>query len=191
MSPFGVAGQATREGGAIATIADIRELEVETEVNEANIAKLTRAMPAEVTIQAYTDRKYRGRLREIFPSAERAKSIVEVRVSILDADAGVKPEMSASVTFQEPQQAGLKKRDGATPSQPVVLVSKRAVTSGDGESGHVWVLTNNLVTRRAIVRGPERLDQIEIRSGLAPGEAVVLSPPAGLADGVRVRVKAK
>jgi len=190
VSPFGVAGQSSREGGAIATIADIRELEVQTEVNESNVAKLARAMPAVVTVQAYADRKYRGRLREIFPSADRAKSIVEVRVSILDADAGVKPEMSASVTFQEPQTDAGKKNTAAAAGQPAILVPKRAVIGGDGDNASAWVVTNNVVTRRPIVRGPDRIDQIEIRSGLAPGEAVVLTPPAGLTDGMRVRVKA-
>src|SRR5205823_12132526 len=102
VSPFGVQGQASREGGAIATIADLRELEVQTEVSENNVAKLTPGMPAEVKLQAYQDHPFKGRLREIFPSADRAKSIVEVRVSILDPDERVKPEMSASVTFQEP-----------------------------------------------------------------------------------------
>jgi HlyD family secretion protein len=189
VSPFGVAGQAAREGGAIATIADIRELEVQTEVNESNVAKLTRAMPAVVTVQAYADRKYRGRLREIFPSADRAKSIVEVRVSILDADAGVKPEMSASVTFQEPQTAA-KKTSGAPAAAPAILVAKRAVVGGDADNAFAWVVTNNIVKRRPIVRGPDRIDQVEVRSGLAPGDAVVLTPPAGLADGMRVRVKA-
>src|SRR5438067_1765281 len=101
VSPFGVAGQATREGGAIATIADLGELEVQTEVSENSVAKLIAEMPAEVKLQAYQDQPYRGRLRQIFPSADRAKSIVEVRVSILNADAHVKPEMTASVTFQE------------------------------------------------------------------------------------------
>ncbi|MBI3402527.1 MAG: efflux RND transporter periplasmic adaptor subunit [Acidobacteria bacterium] len=101
VSPFGVQGQASREGGAIATIADLGELEVQTEVSENNVAKLKPAMPAEVKLQAYQDRVFKGRLRQIFPSADRAKSIVEVRVSILDADATVKPEMTASVTFQE------------------------------------------------------------------------------------------
>jgi RND family efflux transporter MFP subunit len=99
VSPFGVAGQAAREGGAIATIADLRELEVQTEVNENNVAKLRRGMTAAVKVQAYQDREYQGRVREIFPSADRAKAIVEVRVSILNPDADVKPEMSASVTF--------------------------------------------------------------------------------------------
>src|SRR5204863_1243574 len=102
-SPFGVAGQASREGGAIATIADLNELEVQTEVSENSVAKLTPAMPAEVKLQAYQDQVYKGRLRQIFPSADRAKSIVEVRVTIVDPDAQVKPEMTASVTFQEKQ----------------------------------------------------------------------------------------
>ena len=101
VSPFGVQGQATREGGAIATIADLGELEVQTEVNENNVAKLQPGMPAEVKLQAYQDTPFRGRLREIFPSADRSKSIVEVRVSILNPDARVKPEMTASVTFEE------------------------------------------------------------------------------------------
>ena len=42
VSPFGVQGQASREGGAIATIADLRELEVQTEVSENSVAKLRR-----------------------------------------------------------------------------------------------------------------------------------------------------
>ena len=101
VSPFGVQGQASREGGAIATIADLGELEVQTEVSENSVAKLTPAMPAEVKLQAYQDQVYKGRLRQIFPSADRAKAIVEVRVTILDADVHVKPEMTASVTFLE------------------------------------------------------------------------------------------
>ena len=84
VSPFGVQGQASREGGAIATIADLGELEVQTEVSENTVAKLSSAMPAEVKLQAYQDQIYKGRLRQIFPSADRAKSIVEVRVTILN-----------------------------------------------------------------------------------------------------------
>src|SRR5580765_6992241 len=126
VSPFGVAGQASREGGAIATIADLAELEVQTEVSENGVAKLTPAMPAEVKLKAYDEQIYRGRLRQIFPSADRAKSIVEVRVSILHPDGHVKPEMTASVTFQEPPSApaAAALNSGAA---PVVVIPKRAV----------------------------------------------------------------
>ena len=47
----GVQGQASREGGAIATIADLAELEVQTEVSENSVAKLTPA-PAELGLEA-------------------------------------------------------------------------------------------------------------------------------------------
>jgi HlyD family secretion protein len=202
VSPFGVAGQATREGGAIATIADLAELEVQTEVSENSVAKLTGAMPAEVKLQAYQDKTYKGRLRQIFPSADRAKAIVEVRVSILDADAHVKPEMTASVTFQEHQKdeaAGTQGRSGAgagpetakrPPAAPVVLVPKRAVTEQNGQS-IVWVVTGNTAVRRPVTLGEERIDQIEAKSGVVPGEMLVLNPPVGLTDRGLVRVKGK
>jgi HlyD family secretion protein len=221
VSPFGVAGQSSREGGAIATIADLRELEVQTEVSENSLARLERGMPATVKLQAYQARSFSGRLREIFPSADRAKAIVEVRVSILDADADVKPEMTASVTFEEPLPVqgrgpagrgrpapGSGQTGAATPGQggtaatdqimargaphategPIVLVPKRAVTEREGQSV-VWVVTSGRASRRVVVLGPDRIDQVEVRSGLSPGEGVVLNPPADLTDGGRVRVK--
>ncbi len=200
VSPFGVAGQSAREGGAIATIADLRELEVQTEVSENSVAKLTGAMPAEVKLQAYQDQTYTGRLRQIFPSADRAKAIVEVRVSILDADAHVKPEMTASVTFQEPHEVAQKSgssqaevglKSGSRQSvTPVVLVPKRAVVDQNGQST-VWVVTGNTASRRTVTVGQERIDQGEVKSGVVPGETLILNPPAGLTDRALVRVKGK
>jgi hypothetical protein len=162
-------------------------------------------MPATVKLQAYQARGFSGRLREIFPSADRAKAIVEVRVSILDADADVKPEMTASVTFEEPPALQQDQRrpaqgrrapglgqDGATSpgnvQAPIVLVPKRAVTERKGQPA-VWVVSNGRASRRAVALGAERIEQVEVRSGVSPGEAVVLDPPADLADGGRVRVK--
>jgi RND family efflux transporter MFP subunit len=194
VSPFGVQGQSSREGGAIATIADLHELEVQTEVSENNVAKLSRGMPAEVKLRAYDGEAFKGRLREIFPSADRAKSIVEVRVSILDADARVKPEMTASVTFQEPHAPSRSSRARGAPAQPeaprpaVVLIPKRAVTGQGGETA-VWVVTGGKASRRAVALGSERIDQVEVRSGVMPGEAVILNPPPTLSDHGRVRVK--
>jgi HlyD family secretion protein len=207
VSPFGVQGQATREGGAIATIADLGELEVQTEVSENSVAKLTPGMPAEVKLQAYQDQAYRGRLRQIFPSADRAKSIVEVRVSILNADAHVKPEMTASVTFQEPH-APLESRttkttqaaktaaahhvtEGQSPvlePPPIVVIPRRAVSAAGGQTA-VWVVSGDTASRRPVVLGAERIDQVEVKSGVLPGDAIILNPPPGLADQAVVRVK--
>jgi HlyD family secretion protein len=190
VSPFGVAGQATREGGAIATIADLTELEVQTEVSENTVAKLSSDMPAEVKLQAYQEQPYRGKLRQIFPSADRAKSIVEVRVSILDADARVKPEMSASVTFQSASD-DRRMSIGSTSdgnAVPIVLIPKRAVAETAGRP-HVWVVNAGTASRRPVTLGVERLDQVEVRSGILAGDAVIVNPPATLTDRAVVRVK--
>ena len=191
VSPFGVAGQAAREGGAIATIADLGELEVQTEVSETNVRKLRRTMPAAVKLQAYPDADYQGRVREIFPSADRAKAIVEVRVSILKPGPEVKPEMSASVTFQEPPAAA-PPATTSTPapaqSAPIVVVSKRAIVERDGRT-IAWVVVDNVAVARSVVVGVDRLDQVEIKSGLVAGEAVILNAPAGVIEHGRVRVR--
>ncbi len=189
VSPFGVAGQAVREGGAIATIADLRELEVQTEVSEASVAKLAGKMPAAVKLQAYPDLEFKGRVREIFPSADRAKAIVEVRVTILDPTPEVKPEMTASVTFQQPPAA--RKAGDQAPvvgALPAVLIPRRGVVERDGKAT-VWVVTGGIAKSRPVTLGPARLDQVEVASGLAPGEAVILNPSAGVVDQAPVRVR--
>lgn len=183
VSPFGVAGQAAREGGAIATIADLSELEVQTEVGESNIAKLALGMPAEITIKAYPERTYAGRVRQIFPSADRAKAIVEIRVAVLNPDIRVKPEMTASVTFQEPRS-----EMDAKPRSPRVLVPKNATTEAGGET-MVWVVNAGTVSRRRVAVAAERTDRLEVEDGVAAGETVVVNPPADLAEGRRVRLK--
>jgi len=193
VSPFGVQGQSSREGGAIATIADLGELEVQTEVSENSVAKLTPTMPAEVKLQAYQEQIFKGRLRQIFPSADRAKAIVEVRVTILNADEHVKPEMTASVTFQE-KRAAEGSRAAADPvpqpAAPVVLIPKRTITEQGGQPA-VWVVTGGTAARRAVKLGRERLDQVEVAGGVVPGEALILNPSATLADRGPVRIKGK
>jgi len=185
VSPMGVAGQATREAGAIATVADLDELEVQAEVSESNIARIGDAMPAAVQLPAVPGASYRGRVRQVFPAADRAKAIVEVRVSILDPDGRVKPEMTANVTFLEPRPAG----SGATgPAGDVTTVPKRAIVERDG-ARWAWVVAESRVRMRAVRLGAERLDQVEVVSGVMPGEAVVVGPPGVLRDGALVRVR--
>jgi HlyD family secretion protein len=190
VSPYGVAGQSSREGGAIATIADMRELEVQTEVAETSVGKLTRGLPAAVKLQAYPDAEFQGRVREIFPSADRAKAIVEVRVSILNPSAEVKPELTASVTFQQPSTArpGAAAPDANIPQAPTIVVSKRAIAERNGQKV-VFVVANGLAVLRPVVLGPERLDQVEVKNGLAPGEAVILNAPETVQSGGHVRVR--
>ncbi|HXF99207.1 MAG TPA: efflux RND transporter periplasmic adaptor subunit, partial [Bacteroidota bacterium] len=61
---------------AVVTIADLSSLEVETDVSEANITRVVVGAPCEITLDAYPDRRYRGYVHKIVPTADRAKATV-------------------------------------------------------------------------------------------------------------------
>jgi hypothetical protein len=59
--------------GAIVALADLATLEVEVDVAEANVAKLSPSQPADVTVEAFPEKQYQAALRQIIPTADRTK----------------------------------------------------------------------------------------------------------------------
>ena len=51
--------------------------------------------------EAYPDRKYRCRIDEIAPEANRQKATIQVKVKVLEPDTYLRPEMTANVTFSK------------------------------------------------------------------------------------------
>ena len=170
--------------GAIVALADLATLEVEADVAESNVAKVANGQPAEVTVEAIPDRRYKAVLRQVIPTADRTKATVMVKVTILDKDKDLKPEMSAKVTFLEPE----KKEAAPAAGAPVVLVPKEAVVTRDGKPT-VFLVREDKALARPVVLGTERQGQVIVKDGLAGGEIVVARPKDDLRDGATVRVK--
>jgi HlyD family secretion protein len=170
--------------GAIVAIADLATLEVEADVAEANVAKIGNGQPAEVTVEAIPERRYKAVLRQVIPTADRTKATVQVKVTILDKDKDLKPEMSAKVTFLEPEQKAIP---NAAPV-PVVSVPRSAVVTREGKSV-VYLLRGGKAVQKSVVLGSERQGQVVIREGLAGGETVIDGPVEGIKDGTAVRTK--
>ncbi len=122
--------------GAIVALADLDTLEVEVDVAESNVAKLGPDQPAEVSAEAFPDRKYKGRLRQVIPTADRTKATVQVKVTILDKDKDLKPEMSARVQFTEKAAPPHARRPATAPApaQTVVSAPESAIVTRDGKS---------------------------------------------------------
>ena len=171
--------------GAIVALADLETLEVEADVAEANVAKVGSGQPAEVTVEAIPDRRYKAVLRQVIPTADRTKATVMVKVTILDKDKDLKPEMSAKVTFLEPEK---KEKPDAAGAQPVVLVPRSAVATRDGKPT-VFLIREGKAQARVVVLGTERQGQVIVQNGLAGGETIVAKPGDALKDGSPVRVK--
>jgi RND family efflux transporter MFP subunit len=167
--------------GAIVALADLDTLEVEADVSESNVAKLGTDQPAEVTVEAFPGRRYRAVLRQIIPTADRTKATVQVKVTILERDAQLRPEMSAKVQFEEPKAA----QDA--PSAPRVIVPTGAVVRREGKPV-VFEVVDGRARLRGVDPGPEREGSVVVRTGLAGTETLVSGPPESLKDGDAVRV---
>jgi HlyD family secretion protein len=170
--------------GAIVALADLATLEVEADVAEANVAKVGNGQPAEVTVEAIPDKRYKAVLRQVIPTADRTKATVMVKVTILDKDKDLKPEMSAKVTFLEPE----KKEAAPATAAPVVLVPRASVVTRDGKPT-VFLVREGKAQARAVVLGTDRKDQVIVKEGLAGGETLVVRPKDDLRDGALVKVK--
>jgi len=160
---FGGAGSA---GATFAIIVDLSSLEMEADINEQNVARLTIGQPAEVALDAYPDKPYKARLRQIVPTADRQKGSVKVKIELLDKDAKVLPEMSCRVVFLNP---AAKVDDKA---KPKVMVPAASVVEVGGEKG-VLVVANDKAAFRPLVLGPAAGTQVEVSSGVSGGEELV------------------
>ena len=181
VAPSSAGGGLTRT--AIVTMADLSTLEVEVDVNEAYIAQVLNNQPARITLDAYPDTSFSGRVRQVVPTADRQKATVLVKVSILDHDPRILPEMGAKVVFE-----AYEAQAHAAPRR--VFVPQAAITEAGGKAA-VWVVEAGKVRQQYVDVGPQRGDRVEVRLGLAGGENLVLSAPAGLKNGSKVKVAAR
>jgi HlyD family secretion protein len=179
-----VGGGLTR--GAVVTMADLTTLEVEVDVNEAYIARVKKDGPATITLDAYPDTSFRGAVRQVVPTADRQRATVQVKVSILDRDPRILPEMGARVDFLEDSVASESEAPtGAGP--PRLRIPATAVRELNGESV-VWLVRNGRLEPRKVQAGPVSAGFREVRSGLAGGEQLLVGGVEEPAAGMRVEV---
>jgi multidrug efflux pump subunit AcrA (membrane-fusion protein) len=159
-------------------------LYVGADVNEANLSKLSKNQPAEITLDAVPDKVYHGRLRQIVPAADRQKATVRVKVAFLDADDGVLPDLSARVAFTAEATQGKETRSR-------VVVPRAALTEWSGKRG-VFRVVDGRAVFTPVTAGGDVQGQVEVTQGLQGGEKLILlSGGVEVKDGDKVRVEAQ
>ncbi len=182
VSPNSAGGGFTRTG--ICTLVDMRSLEVEVDVNESYIGRVTDGQPVTAVLNAYPEWQIPAHVITTVPKADRQKATVLVRIGFAELDPRILPDMGVKVTFMK--QAEAPAADAV--SRPVMLVPKAAVRAENNQS-YVFVVANGIVDRRAVRVGGVDGDRTEILAGVNSGERVILSPPASLASGTAVVTK--
>jgi RND family efflux transporter MFP subunit len=175
--------------GSVVTIADLERLEVDCDVKEDYIGRVTNDSPAEVVVGAVPNRRYAAKVRKVIPMGDRARATIKVKVSILDADARLFPEMSATVYFlPKPGAEAAESKERRVFCDAAAVVTTNSGTGG--AESFVWTVDDGLKTaRRTIKVGMKRDTRIEITEGLVGGERVVVGPPADLQAGQAVKLR--
>lgn len=97
VAPTSAGGGFTRTG--ICTIVDMDSLEIEVDVNEAFIGRVTEGQKVEANLDAYPDWTIPASVIAIIPTADRAKATVRVRIGIDVKDPRILPDMGVKVAF--------------------------------------------------------------------------------------------
>jgi len=177
VTPVGAAANAR---ASVVTIADMDSLQVEVDVSESSIEQVKTDQPCEIQLDALPDRRFRGKVHMIVPTADRSKASVLVKISFLDKDSSVLPEMSAKAAF-------LKREVTENEQIPIKALPVSAIVRYKGHDS-VYVLAGNRVKKKNIDTGRRLDSMVEIISGLATGDSIVLSPTDKIKDGKKVKI---
>lgn len=99
LSPASAGGGFTRTG--VATVVDMESLEIEVDVNEGQIGRISAGQAVEARLDAYPDWRIRAEVAAIIPTADRSRATIRVRVAFLERDERILPDMASRVTFIE------------------------------------------------------------------------------------------
>jgi RND family efflux transporter MFP subunit len=180
VTPF---SSATDSKGAVVAMADMSTLEVEADVSESSLAKIKVDMPAEITLDALPNDRFRGRISRMVPTVDRAKATVMTKVRFDVIDPRVLPEMSAKVSFLS---------QDVTPDQqkPLTAVSSDAFAQRDGHTV-VFVIRDGKAAAVAVTPGVKVGDLTAVTGDLKSGDKAILRPDEKLAAGALVKVATK
>src|SRR5262249_16962441 len=93
---------ASLQAPTLFTIAeDLKKMQVDTSVAEADVGKLSADMPATFTVDAFPGERFKGKVRQIRNAATAVQNVVtyDAVIDVDNAELKLRPGMTANVTF--------------------------------------------------------------------------------------------
>ena len=166
-------GVLVQPGMAILKIARIDRVRLQANVGERDLAGIRVGAPVVVRSLAADQAALRARVTSVFPFVDQGPRTAVVEALVENPTRRLLPGQYVAMTIV------IGERPGA-------LTMPRAAVARLGGASTVWVARDGLAERREVVTGLENADRVEIRSGLAEGERVVVRGREGLYVGARV-----
>jgi HlyD family secretion protein len=163
-------GDSVWSGQPLATIPDLSQMLVRTRVRETDLHRIAEGLRADVAVEAYPDLQLNGRVDFIgsLASAEPGSpwKYFDVRLILDRADPRLRPGMSARVSFVLDEVA-----DAVIAPLDAIFFREDQSVCYVRRGGEIW--------EEPVVLGRRNDTHVEVRSGLEPGEELLLAAPEG------------
>ncbi|HEY6928607.1 MAG TPA: efflux RND transporter periplasmic adaptor subunit [Thermoanaerobaculia bacterium] len=168
-------GETVAEGQVVASVADPEHLRVRARVDQPDLPRIAVGQRFLVTFDGLPERRWQGQVTDVSTGIREAggREVGEVLGEISDKDRALPPNASVNVQIVAGERKG-------------VLAIPRAALLRDGERRYVYALERGRARRRDVAVGLIGLNDVEVTSGLAENDVVLLPGSVPLADGLAV-----
>jgi cobalt-zinc-cadmium efflux system membrane fusion protein len=156
----GELSKSTDNANPICTIANLGSVWLTGDVYEKDLAVIHTGAPVEVSVTAYPERLWKGKIAQVSDALDPQSRTAKVRVVLDNSKHELKPEMFASIRLSRPAADAL-------------VIPASAILHEGGDTTVMIRLPNNTYERRLITARPLNNDEAVVTAGLKPGEVVV------------------
>ena len=179
-----IQGTINNPGSVIMVLSDMNKLELEVDVNEVDAVLLKKGMAADIYLDAFENKVFKGEVKQVSESAEKPQgrdvSLFKVKIDFKDTNKGIKPGMSgrAEIVVRESKNA--------------LAIPIEAVRKNDKGREYCFKVVNGIAIKTFVKTGISDDFNVEVKEGLNKGDTVITGPYRilkTLKDGDKVKFK--
>lgn len=158
-----VQGELATPQESMFTIADLSMVWIEADLYEKDLGRITTGSEAAVTVAAYPDAVFQGRVAYIGAMVDKETRTIKARIEVANLDGRLKPEMFATASIASTSRIG-----------KALVIPEDAVVLMQGEPT-VFVAEEHGFEARRVALGERGQRHVVAKSGLVAGEKIVVA----------------
>lgn len=181
---------ALHDSSTVVTLYDPARLQVRVDVRLDDVGKVLAGQKVRIDSAVLPGQTLAGEVLMATSQADIQKNTLSVKVAITSPPLALKPDMLCQVTFLAPPRPAEPAKGEA---EPYRLLVPRQLIDASAEGSRVWVADRLAGTARLhrVEVGLSTGDLVEVVSGLASSDKLIVGGRAGLKDGDRIKVVAE
>ncbi|HLP03623.1 MAG TPA: efflux RND transporter periplasmic adaptor subunit [Opitutaceae bacterium] len=168
-------GQVLAKSEALVVLESIDPIHLDFSLPQQDLARVATGQEVQFAVDAFPGRTFTATITAISPRVTDATRSVDLRATLPNTDAALRPGMYA-------------RAEVVLPSTPKAKVVPAAAIVRNPYGDTVYVIADAVVQQRFVRTGPQRGDLLQILDGLKAGEQVVTSGQIKLRNGSAVRI---